>query len=137
MLHVVAGIYLLIEWAAAWGKDERGFLWAAFMTLVITNLVAFRTATTNYVMLVPVLLLVFRIWEQRWKAAGTGLILASLAGLSVGLWLLFLGTVEGTIESPLMYLPLPFFCLISLWWVRWWALRPARLPLEDFSARLG
>jgi len=137
LLHVIAYLYLLVQWALAWRKDERWFLWTALMTLVITNMTAFRTATTNFVVLVPVLLLVFRVWEQRWKGTGRVFTLISMLLLGVGLWALFLATVSGNVESAAMYLPLPFFCLATLWWARWWSLRPPRLLLEEFADRLG
>jgi len=137
VLHVALGLYLLVEWVLAWGKDERWFVWAACMTLVVTNLVAYRTATTNYLALLPALFLIFRVWEQRWKSVGRGLVWFSLAALLVGLWALFLSTIQGNQEHPVMYLPLPLFALIGLWWVRWWAVRPPRLLLEEFAARLG
>ncbi len=136
VLHVVAVFYLLIEWVLAWGKDERSFFWAALMTMTVTNLIALRTATTNYVMLLPVLFLVFRVWEQRWKSAGKAGVWGTLLVLFAGPWVLFITTVEGNYESPLMYLPLPFFCLFALWWVRWWAIRPPRLMLEEFAAHM-
>ncbi|HUF39360.1 MAG TPA: glycosyltransferase family 87 protein, partial [Anaerolineales bacterium] len=137
VLHAVAYLYVLVQWVLAWGKDERWFLWTALMTLVITNLTAFRTATTNFVVLVPVLLLVFRVWEGRWRGFGRVFTLVSLLLLGVGLWLIFLGTVSGNTESAAMYLPLPVFCLVTLWWARWWAVRQPRLLLEEFAHRLG
>ncbi len=136
-LHALAYIYLAVEWVRAWGKDERWFIWTALLTTVITNMVAIRTATTNYLMMVPILLLTFRLMEQRWKGAGSFVAVLVQLALVVGLWYLFITTVEGNIESPWMYLPLPFLCLFALWWVRWWAMRPARLQLEEFAARLG
>jgi hypothetical protein len=137
VLHIVLSLYLIIEWVLAWRKDTRWFLWTAFMTLVVTNLVAPRTATTNYVMLLPVLLLIFRIWAQRWKRGGVWAAGGTLLLLFAGLWALFLATVQGNTESALMYLPLPFICLFTLWWMRWWALRPPKLMFEGFSAQLG
>jgi hypothetical protein len=137
VLHVVLALYLFIEWRLAWKKDFRWFLWTSGMTLVVSNLVAYRTATTNYLVLVPVLFLIFRVWEQRWGIFGRGAIWFSLLSLFVGLWFLFLTTIQGNQEHPVMFLPLPFFCLIGLWWVRWWAVRPSKLLLEDFAARMG
>ena len=137
VLHIVAGLYLLVEWGLAWGKDQRHFLWTAAMTMVITNLVAYRTATTNYMMLLPVLFLIFRVWEYRWKGLGRGMVWLTLIVFLAGLWALFITTVQGNQEAPLMYLPLPFFCLIGLWWVRWWAMRPDRLMFDELAARLG
>jgi hypothetical protein len=137
VLHIVAGLYLLTEWVLAWGKDFKHFLWTVGMTLVITNLIAYRTATTNYMALLPVIFLIFRVWEYRWKTlgrVGVGLILLVLL---IGLWALFITTVRGNLEAPIMYLPLPFFCLFGLWWVRWWAMRPDRLMFDELAARLG
>ena len=137
VLHGIAYVYLIAQWIYAWGKDERRFEWAALMTLVITHLVAYRTATTNYLVLIPALFLIFRVTEQRWKGVGRVFTLAVLLALGVGLWWLFLVSVQGNIEGPIMYLPVPFLCLLGLWWVRWWAVRPPRLLLEEFSSRLG
>jgi hypothetical protein len=137
VLHILAGLYLLVEWVLAWGKDQRHFLWTAAMTMVITNLIAYRTATTNYMMLLPVLFLIFRVWEYRWKGFGSVIVWFTLIIFLVGLWGLFMTTVQGNQEAPLMFLPLPFFCLIGLWWVRWWAMRPDRLMFDELAARLG
>jgi len=137
VLHVLAGLYLLIEWISAWGKDQRHFLWTAAMTMVITNLVAYRTSTTDSVMLLPVLFLIFRVWEYRWKGLGSGAVWFAILGLLVGPWALFIATVQGNQEALFMYLPLPFFCLIGLWWVRWWVMRPDRLMFDELAARLG
>ncbi len=137
VLHLLAGLYLLVEWVLAWGKDQRHFLWTAAMTMVVTNLIAYRTATTNYMMLLPVLFLIFRVWEYRWKSLGSGAVWITLLTFILGLWALFITTVQGNQEAPIMYLPLPFFCLIGLWWVRWWAMRPDRLMFDDLAARLG
>ncbi|NUM45153.1 MAG: DUF2029 domain-containing protein [Anaerolineales bacterium] len=137
LLHVLAGLYLLIEWGLAWRKDQRHFLWTAAMTMVVTNLIAYRTATTNYMMLLPVLFLIFRVWEYRWKGLGVGAVWFNLLLFLIGLWALFLVTVQGNQEAPIMFIPLPFFCLIGLWWVRWWAMRPDRLLFDELAARLG
>jgi hypothetical protein len=132
-LHVAIWGYLIVEWVLGWKKDQSWFLWTAMMTLVITNFVTPRTATTNYVVLLPVLFLIFKVWRQRWGKIGNGLVAFVLMTLLIGLWLLFLNTVEGNAEAPVMYLPLPIFCLFGLWWVRWWAIRPIRLHrVEQF-----
>ena len=129
--------YLLLEWIISWRKDTRHFIWTALMTLVITNMVVLRTATTNYLMLLPVLFYIFAIWEERWKIAGQFFVWITLVGLAIGLWVLFFITVKGNLEQPIMYLPLPFLCLVGLWWVRWWAIRPPRLVIEDRSREMA
>jgi len=128
--------YLFLEWIISWRKDTKHFVWTALMTLVVTNMVVWRTATTNYMMMLPVLFYILAIWEERWKITGQFFAWISLAGLAVGLWVLFLITVQGNLEQPIMYLPLPFFCLFGLWWARWWAIKPPRLIMEDLSKQL-
>lgn len=120
-------LYLFWEWAKAAGKPDRWFQWTAALTIVITNLVAFRTATTNYVVLLPALCLVFAVLADRWGTKGDVVILLLMAFILVGIWALFLATIEGNVEHPVMYLPLPILTLLGLWWARWWAIRAVRL----------
>jgi len=121
-------LYLLIEWAQALGKDDPWFQWSAAMTLVVASLVSSRTATTNYVMMIPGLCLVFGVWVNRWGRKGSWATVVTLILLLVGLWGLFIATVDGSRESPLMYLPLPLLLLAGLLWIRWWKLRASSLP---------
>ena len=128
---------MLLEWILAWGKDERWFRWTALMTVVITNLVGYRTATTNYMMMLPALFLAFSLWEQRWKTGGRVAVWVSLILLGFGLWPMHLATVQGNQEQAIMYLPFPFLCLIGLCWVRWWAINPPRVALQDLTENLS
>jgi len=120
-------LYLFWEWAKAAGKPDRWFQWTAALTIVITNLVAFRTATTNYVVLLPALCLIFAVLADRWGTKGDVVILLAMAAILFGTWALFLATIEGNVEHPVMYLPLPILTLLGLWWARWWAVRAVRL----------
>ena len=135
-LHTVFLAYLLLEWALAWGKDERWFRWTALLTIVITNMAAYRTATTNFMMMLPALFLIFSVMEARWRVAGQIGVWLILIVLGVGLWWLFLETVQGNQEQAIMYLPFPFLCLLGLIWSRWWAIRPPRVLLQEFVERL-
>ena len=131
------GLYLLSEWIRAARADDHHFQWTTDLTLVITNLIAFRTATTNYVVLLPALCLVFRVFDERWGRTGKAIIGLSMLGLAAGSWALFLATVAGNEESVLMYLPLPFLTLFGLWWVRWWVIRVSRLRPEGIGVKPG
>jgi hypothetical protein len=130
-------IYLFIEWARAMGKSDRWFQWTAALTIVITNLVAMRTATTNYVVMLPALIMVMAALEDRWRMAGRLVGLGLMLLLLLGLWALFIATVQGNVESPWMYLPLPVFTLLGLWWTSWWVRRLPRLPLQSAAAQPG
>lgn len=130
ILTGLLSLYLLWEWIMAAGKEDPWFQWTAALTIVITNLIAFRTATTNFVGMLPALLIIFKTWEDRWDKGGLIASLITLLGLSVGLWALFLGTVQGNVEDAVMYLPLPILALIGLLWSRWWVVSSSRLPIR-------
>ena len=91
------------------------FQWLVGLTLIVTNLVALRTATTNFVALyIPLFFglsvaATHYIFSRHWP-----LLLSLFYLLSVvGLWALFAVTVEGKFEHPIMYLPLPVGLLIA------------------------
>ncbi|MBC8505484.1 MAG: DUF2029 domain-containing protein [Chloroflexi bacterium] len=131
ILNIFFWGYLIVEWALAWGKDRNWFTWTALITMVLTNFMVSRTATTNYVMMLPAVFMIFKLLEYRWPKAGKGIVWVLLLLFFGGLWLLFFNTVQGNLEQPAMYLPLPLFCLFGLWWVRWWSIRPPLMPIED------
>jgi len=123
ILTGVGLIYLVFVWQQALGEEDRWFQWTAAVTIAMTNLIALRTATTNYVVMLPAFILVFTGWNERWGKQANPPILLSLVGLFVGLWTLFLITVEGNQEHPALYLPVPLLSLGGLWWSKWWVLR--------------
>jgi hypothetical protein len=118
VLYAFFGLFLLREWLLAWGKDKRWFLWTALMTLVITNIIAFRTVTTHYVALLPVPLLLFQSWKENWGIKGEIAAWATLGVLFIGMWALFLATEQGNAEQAIMYPALPLACFLGLWWLR-------------------
>lgn len=105
---------MLWSWVQACRGGKEFFLRAAMLTLVVTNLIAFRTATTNYVVLLPVLLYIFNDWIERSSRCGTVVVVLTMVALLVGLWVLFLLTVDGNIEGALPYLPLPLLTLAGV-----------------------
>ncbi|MGD8732170.1 MAG: glycosyltransferase family 87 protein [Anaerolineales bacterium] len=120
-------LYMLWEWFRASGKDLPWFQWTAAVTLVITNLVSLRTATTNYVVLLLALVIAFRAWEDRWPGGRWFTWIITVTVL-IGLWVLFIVTVDDNIEAPIMYLPLPYLSLVVLLWTRWWTVKTTRMP---------
>jgi hypothetical protein len=131
---------LFWEWRSALGKEFRWFLWTAYLTLVMTNLIGLRTSPENYVALLPGLIMVLGTWDERWGRLGRGLVLASILLLFFGNWAIFLRAVENVTPSalvPAFFFFFPFFMLIGLFWVRWWSIRPPRLYLEELAAKVG
>lgn len=129
-LHGIAAGYLLVEWILVWGKEREWFLWTALMTLVMTNVLSiWGLATTNYVMLLPAIFLFCRIFIERWGGAAQWVVVILLVGLTAGLWVMFGQVMRGNIGHDL-YWPVLLVCLLGLWWVRWWAVKPLRLSLD-------
>lgn len=133
-LTVVMAATLVWEWRLAWGKDDSWFIWTALLTLTITQLIGIPTATENFMIMFPALVMVFTAWDEQWGRLGYVLIYFSMMLLFAGVWWLFLSTLvqaDGQpVQSSIMFFPLPVFLLIGLYWVRWWVLRPER-PLLD------
>lgn len=121
---------MLVEWWYGRRQDFRGFLWTTCLTLTASQWSGIQTDPGNFIILYPALLLVFSLWEERWHQTGRWLVWGSMALLFFGIWALFFATVQQSyqpIQSPVMFLPLPAFLLITLYWVRWWAVRPPSL----------
>jgi hypothetical protein len=103
--------HLLYTWRGVVNGSWPEFDWGVAMTLIVTNLIALRTATTNYVVLLMPVFMVFKILDQRFRRRGAVLIALIELLLLVGFWVLFATTVAGNYEHPIMYLLLP----IGLW----------------------
>jgi hypothetical protein len=113
-LSLVLLLYLVVQWRSLPRVTETDsvFHWTIGMTLIISNLIALRTATTNYVVLYLPLFFGLRAVADRLRRADLSLALFYLTS-TIGLWALFLVTVEGRFEHPVMYLPLPIGLLLT------------------------
>jgi hypothetical protein len=109
--------------------DSR-FDWVLFWTITVSLLVLFQTGSTNQALLfIP---LFFWFWQglKRW-----GRLPAVLFAIVIVItpWILFLTTISGDYENPLLLLPLPFFCLILLG-LKWFRIHSDALPDEMETA---
>jgi len=110
-LRVLLTIWLLVEWWQLLRDDDDQRLdWALAFTLVITHLLAPRTATTGYIVFLFALLPVLRRIERVQPVAMFGLMAALLASD----WLLFANTLVGDAEATIMFIPLPLITLLLL-----------------------
>jgi hypothetical protein len=129
-LTVLLGILLLGEWSAARGQDFQWFLWTASLTLVASQWIGIQTDPGNFIVLFIPLVLIFGMWVKHSGTLGRVMVTFSMIVLFVGLWTLFLVTLDASAgqpqQSPIMFFPLPLLLLLGLYWVRWWAIRPAR-----------
>jgi hypothetical protein len=133
-LTIFMAALLLVEWWQARKSDFPWFLWAACLTLVASQWIGIQTDPGNFIVLFVPMILVLATWEERWGKRGRLVIIMLLAFAFVGLWALFLYTVDLDLHAqqhPIMFFPLPAMLLVGLYWVRWWAIRPSRLLVEN------
>ena len=132
----VMALVLLLEWGLNRKSEFRGFLWTAYLTLVISQWIGIQTDPGNFVVLLPVMILVLALLDDRWRIGGRVFMAVSLLGLFVGIWAIFLNTIQfgdQPVQSAIMFFPLPAFLLLTLYWVRWWAVQPPSLWYETLD----
>ncbi|HEX2979560.1 MAG TPA: glycosyltransferase family 87 protein [Anaerolineaceae bacterium] len=133
VITIVLAVLLLLEWSAARKAGFRHFLWTACFTLAVSQWIGVQTDPGNFIVLFLPLTLIFSVWQERWGRTGVLMTVSSILIILVGLWALFLGTLQESyqpIQSPIMFFPLPAFALIGLYWVRHYAIRPASLWID-------
>ena len=121
------GLLLLVEWRFSGKAEYRRILWVSCLTLTISQWIGIQTDPGNFIILIPALVLILATLSERWRRVGNLVSIGVMAILLVGLWLLFLSTVEFGYQpqqSPIMFLPLPGILFVSLYWIRWWAIHP-------------
>jgi hypothetical protein len=137
VLSAMLGLILIVEWIFAWRKEFRWFLWTGCLTLVVSQWIGIQTDPGNFILLYLSLVLVFSMWVERWGRTGTLIDSIAMMLLFFVPWAIFLQTVtfgDQPLQHPVMFFPLPLFLLITLYWVRWWAIKPRRLLVEELRA---
>lgn len=137
VLAAAVSLWLLVEWWRSLGKDSRWFLWTAALTLALTEWIGIPTSTSNYVILIIPLVLLFSILEQRWKSAGTQLALVfmiTIIAVTWGVFLLLTGSDPSQPEPLFLLFPMPIIAILVLYWVRYWALASIKLKVEHLEA---
>jgi len=135
-LTLVLSLFLLVEWWLGRRLPFRMFLWTVSLTLTISQWIGIQTDPGNFIVLMPALTLVLAGIQGRWKRSSTFWILITLLVVGVGLWVLFIATLEHgyqPVQSPVMFFPLPAFLLVMLYWVRWWAMRPPSAWVDEIA----
>jgi hypothetical protein len=111
-LSVILIGLMLWAWWQMWRKKPGWSVYALMLTLIIGSLVAFRSATTNHVILYLPLLLWFRRISQL-GPAGNWVVLGVQTGLNLMLWFLFIRFIIGVnFEHPFMHGFLPLLLLL-------------------------
>ncbi|MDT8307842.1 MAG: glycosyltransferase family 87 protein [Anaerolineae bacterium] len=116
-LSIALLAYLFTQWRLLPRADaESGkFFDVVILTLIITALVALRTATTNQIVLLLPILASLRQIGQRLRF-GIVFIVAFYAVTLSGIWFAFIRTIDGDAESPLIYFLLPGLAIVLFIW---------------------
>ena len=131
-------IMLVYEWLAARTPDPRHFIWTACLTLAATPLIGFRTDMNNLVVLFPALALILAATVNRWRA-GNWLALLLLLIVLLLPWGFFVRwfLLHEQRSWDYLFLFFPAFTILSLYWTRWWFIRPPRTWLDHVRANPG
>ena len=113
-LTILLAYILLWHWRAAWGQGFAILLPTTYLTLAITNLIGITTAASNFIALLPAVILTAAFLHKRYQRWGGWLAAGLLVSLLVGLWLVFWITVSGNFQNHILLFPLPVFVLVSM-----------------------
>lgn len=105
---------LIWRWWAAWRQGFAILLATSYLTLAITNLIGITTASSNFIALLPAVILSAAVLDKRYQRWGGWLAAGLLLSLLVGLWLLFWITVSGNFQNHVLLFPLPVFMIVSM-----------------------
>jgi len=129
----ISVLFLIIEWLLALRKEFRWFLWTVCLTMVISQWIGIPTIPANFIELIIPLTLICAMLSEHWPRGGSWVAVPISILIFVWEWVLFYLDLNG--DQPAMQLnlifPLPAVLLIGLYWVRWWAIKPRRLLIEE------
>ena len=119
---LLAILVLALAWRL-WRGNWEQMAWMFGLLLLLTNFFTPRIATTNYLTVVPWALWGFYWMRRLWRRRGTLLAIVLQVASIIGLWALFLATLEGNFETAPVYFPFPAAMALILAWL-WWQIIP-------------
>ena len=135
-IGIVMGLILLYE---IWLARKGGFYhlaWAVMLSIMVTQWIGVQTDPGNFILLFPALMLILAEINHKWEEKGELAVIIILAVLLIGLWILFIATIQRTyqpVQGSVMFIPLPAFCLVGLYWIKWWFVGTKPLIWNDFQ----
>lgn len=122
-ITITLSLILIIEWWQARKSNFNRLVWTGLFTLVVGQWIGIQTDPGNFILLFPALVMILAIFQQKWENNGNLFVGITLTVLLLGLWILFISTIQKSyqpVQGSIMFLPLPAFCLIGLYWIKWW-----------------
>jgi len=135
VVTAVISFIMVIEWFLSNDKSFNRLIWVFSFSLVVNQWVNLYTDAGNFVILLPVFALVLSTFNKRWKKLGSVITFMLAVLLFVSIWSVpSWGPITSMIIQPriALYLILPGFLLVTLYWIRWWVATPD-IWLEQFT----
>lgn len=115
------GLVVIREWWVGRRSTFPHMIWLASLALVSTPLIGIPMDPTNYIVLFLPLVIVLSGLEMRWGRGGRRAAFVLLLLLFVGIWVLFLSTIEfgeQPVQNPILFFPMPLVLIAGLYVVR-------------------
>jgi hypothetical protein len=117
LLFITLFGWMLWEWKIVF-FEKLNIDYAIALSLLITNIIIIRTATTNYLMMLPVFFYIFSIAEKEYSKLSYLPVLGMELTYFFGAWIIFALTVNKGVETWPGYFPMPVLLMCGLIWVR-------------------
>jgi len=137
-IAMIVGVVLLFESIRSVNEHYRHVAWVAFLTLAVNPMLGFAIFPSNHVVFIPAFVLVVALAWERWvkrRMLVSALLLVIVFLFSFGLYYYQGLFTEVRLYSDLLKILPPILTMLSLYWMRWWAIRPPRLWADQFGSR--
>ncbi|MBT3320971.1 MAG: hypothetical protein HN392_01670 [Anaerolineae bacterium] len=123
-------LLLIFEWITLHKRPFEHLLWGAGLSIAITPFLGIHATSNIYPLLFFPFVLVLKTVQSRW---GSKEWIVSLAIISLfASWVIFWRTPDAL--KILAYL-FPLLLIISLYWMRWWTIRPPRTWADKINLK--
>ncbi len=131
----LCSLVLLLEWWQARQREFRWFLWTACLTLAVNQWIGIPSSPGNLTVLMLPLILVSAMLTDHWPRGGQWVVIAMSVVVFTWEWALYYRDITSAYVGTQLNLlfPLPIVLIIGLYWVRWWAIKPRRLLIEELK----
>jgi hypothetical protein len=137
IISILLILIVIIESIASARSHFRRVFWTAALALAATPLVGLAIFPSNFVVLLPSLILILAlVWERwsRWRALRVTLILLPWIAVPFFFYVQTVYVYSPLYTDLLSVLP-PFAAILGLYWMRWWVVRSPRIWAEQIGLR--
>jgi hypothetical protein len=127
-------LLLGFEWWKGRNSENRYFIWLSLLTISISQWIGIQTDPGNFILLYPAIFFCLAMVSGRWKGKASLFIVTLLSAITVGIWALFLTTLQKSyqpIQNSILFFPLPIIVFALLYWVRWWVINSKKVDFSD------